>query len=596
MIELQKVRFKNLFSYGEEVTELQLGDMGICLVRGEIDDNNTKNLVKSNGSGKSSLLNSILWCLSGRTMHSDNPKVFNWFTDGNAWGQLEFKNGAVLTREKARSGGMSVSLELPNLSYDSTLSTTTNEQSRINRELMFDWDLFCGSVFFAQFGQPWLNMADQTRKKTIERILHIDRFSTYSDVSKSKINLATSDQNILKEKIRDINKTIQAAQADLNEAQESKNNWVDTSEKERDIYLKQAQEYLEQREAVVLEDMQVLQAKWDKVKLVEAKIDKIEADRRTIERALFSCQSKLDAKIDYIKSWEKKSGKVCDKCNQEVDCTHVDNQVSSHRKVRDDLQTEIADLESKIKASDALIVQIKARVEQSKPAITLDAAQKAVREWQRYDRLHQEALENRKNVQAEENPFVRQCAKLVARIGTLQASLKELEVSIGEADILVNHYNYIQKSYSDRKKIKSFVISDYLPYFNSRLEYYLNAFELDIKLRLSESLSIESSHWEYNYESGGEKMRSNVAFTFAIYDLHEELYGKQCNILVLDEVDGALDPHGVNSLIELIRNDLSKKVESIFIISHKHDMNNVFPREILISRDANRVSRIKEIR
>ena len=90
--------------------------------------------------------------------------------------------------------------------------------------------------------------------------------------------------------------------------------------------------------------------------------------------------------------------------------------------------------------------------------------------------------------------------------------------------------------------------------------------------------------WGYEFESGGERKRTDVAFMFAMFDFHEEMYGRQCNILVLDEVDGRLDDDGIDSLIGIIKNDLASKVESIMVISHRNMMHDIFPREIRVKR------------
>ncbi len=80
----------------------------------------------------------------------------------------------------------------------------------------------------------------------------------------------------------------------------------------------------------------------------------------------------------------------------------------------------------------------------------------------------------------------------------------------------------------------------------------------------------------------------------AIFDFHEHLYGRQCNILVLDEVDGRLDDDGVDALIDIIKNDLASRVETVLTISHKGLMHDTFPKEIKVSRK-NRFSTIEVI-
>jgi len=97
-------------------------------------------------------------------------------------------------------------------------------------------------------------------------------------------------------------------------------------------------------------------------------------------------------------------------------------------------------------------------------------------------------------------------------------------------------------------------------------------------------LSVESNMWGYEFESGGERKRTDVAFMLAMFDFHEQMYGRQCNVLVLDEVDGRMDDDGIDSLISVIKNDLANRVETILVISHRNLMFDTFPKEIKVVR------------
>jgi DNA repair exonuclease SbcCD ATPase subunit len=90
--------------------------------------------------------------------------------------------------------------------------------------------------------------------------------------------------------------------------------------------------------------------------------------------------------------------------------------------------------------------------------------------------------------------------------------------------------------------------------------------------------------WGYEFESGGERKRTDVAFMLAMFDFHEQMYGRQCNVLVLDEVDGRMDDDGIDSLISIIKNDLASRVETVLIISHRNMMFDTFEREIKVTR------------
>ena len=72
-------------------------------------------------------------------------------------------------------------------------------------------------------------------------------------------------------------------------------------------------------------------------------------------------------------------------------------------------------------------------------------------------------------------------------------------------------------------------------------------------------------------------------------DFYEVMYGRQCNLMVLDEVDGRMDEDGIEGLINIIRNDLLARVDNVLVISHRNQMFDAFDREIKVKR-VNRLS------
>jgi DNA repair exonuclease SbcCD ATPase subunit len=80
----------------------------------------------------------------------------------------------------------------------------------------------------------------------------------------------------------------------------------------------------------------------------------------------------------------------------------------------------------------------------------------------------------------------------------------------------------------------------------------------------------------------------------AAFDFHEVMYGRQSNILVLDEVDGRMDDDGIDGLINIIKQELASKAETILIVSHRNQMHDVFDKEIKVIKSDN-TSRIKQM-
>jgi len=727
MIDLESVSFENFISWGPYNTTLKLSGMEQCFIVGNVLDR-ADTYGKSNGSGKSSMMQAILWCLSGKTVYNQNPgdRILNWFSSGNARACLRFKNGDELTRIRTRQGDTELlyrrgTQEIINC----TLSTTGNQQRLLDKELKFDYNLFCGSVFFSQYRQPWLAMQDQARRQAFERIMGIDRLSIYAEVAKGKYDRALIEQEKRKTKIANFEATIATLMQQFETAQNSSSTFEASRKERREAKLRLAKEYEEKAAKCISIDVDALARKWVIVDKINAKITEIQSQKAEADTGISSAENtrlktvmrlkeeaqaakdiatessdaeetsiqdkcdkdvkKKQDEIDVInkkilsirteisnqngiinsqdaiiKRWIAKSGKICTECERELPADYANSKIDGPKAVKDTaerevlkLQKDIGDQEAKIAKinkqiaklesdaeaaitaasakSDAVIANIDKQLELSTNAANETAASiKAELEAKKVqlERLitatknklattqpdmtvneanaknsqrntlldsMRQAIKDAADIADEKNTHTKSIIELGQEIKKNEDLAKAEQKDLATYDIILTHLLYIQKAYSDRRKIKSYLISRHQPYFNSRLHHYLDLFGLDIKVSLTDSLGVESNLWGYDFQSGGERGRTDLAFMFAVFDLHQGIHGPQCNILVLDEPEKALDESGRQMLISVIKDDLATRFESIFIISHSDCFHDVFPHQITVER-TDRFSHITDIR
>lgn len=694
MLPLHEVEIRNFLSYGDYKTVIPLSDQSQCFITGEIIDGDDESKM-SNGAGKSSLMQAILWCLTGRTMHNANPgsKIINWFTGNDCIVKLKFKTGEVLTRIRRRSGESELMLTRSGEDIlNCTLSTTPNMQKLLNKELELDWDIFCGSVFCSQYSKAWLEMSDQVRKAALERITGIDRLSIYADIAKRKRMRTEVEQDKLRQNISVLEEAINEIEGNISDAKEKIETFDQSKRAKRDAKIAEAEEQEQNAETIQTIDIDKLKKKWAIVDKIQSKLDGLEKEKSEIDATIIALQEERSGKIadvneerdnkleeidneqeakesesqkqidDYgdkrtdlvdkrsaidgkieplkerVKFWEQKKGENCVECEQPVPDSHVSgkidpilDKIAKFEKQSEKLSSEIDSIDSKIKdikeadkriekeyedqkkllkentsnfiadikreyadkISDlerrkegrtSVIDAAKEKLAAHKPDITVELAKSTnAQQAQLLDsakKLRAEAEE----IMKEENPHIEIVEGFEWNLQSKTEQRDVLKKRLHDFDIIYKHLQYVYKAYSDRRRVKSYLISRHIPYFNNRLSHYLDAFKLDVKMELTESLSITSNKWGYDYLSGGERKRYDVAFMFAVLDLHTAIHGKQCNILVLDEVDGRLDTAGVEELIHIIKSELSSKFESIFIISHRKILKDVFPKHILVRR------------
>jgi len=711
-------------SWGGYETKLKLSDMEQCFIYGNIADAEVET---NNGAGKSSLTQTILWCLFGQTMYdSKGDDILNWFTDSNCQVTLKFKDGSELTRIRTRKGTTELLLSKASKEIiNCTLSTTTNQQKQLEKELGVDFDIFSRSVFFNQYKRPWLDMGDQSRKQILEKIMGIDRLSVYAKVAKKKRDRIELEQEKAKARLESINTTKGSLIKQLDSAKEASDKFEETRADRHAEKIEEAEDYEKQAKQHKAIDIKKLTAKWsiiDKInqhiESIKSKIEAIEdqigeaekqvdnadtaykravadldsahtkatrammdkwmdakgvlekassAKTSILEKHSYGLKSELSEANGTIKSlksrvelWENKSGKICAECEQTVPATHAKGKIDPIRAEWQTAEDEFARLskaiekctseiaaeetackkadkqtedaygqkiveadealtadkksartnrdEDKQKASEdkkrlikekedleATLEKVKKKVESNKPDMTVKEATAKNSQKKTLLDAAAKSIKEAEGALNEPNMHVKVASDLKCDIISQDEKAKAERRNIDNYNIVYKHLDYIYKAYSDRRKIKSFLISRHRPFFNSRLHYYLEMFGLDVRLSLTDSLALTSNLWGYNMQSGGERSRTDLSFMFAVYDLDEGIHGRQSNILVLDEPDKGLDSAGIQALINIIQNNLAVRFESIFVISHNRCFRDVFPHQAFVER-SDRFSYLSDIR
>jgi len=608
MLEMAFVSWSNFLSYGDYTTTIDLTTLGQCLITGFVnedennltDGNNNTNLRRSNGAGKSTIPNAILWCLFGKTMHSATPgdKVVNYFTGKDCWVKVTFKNGDYILRTRKANNSNELFYVKDgdeNCLTSDTLSIPKQQQAKLDRVFSLDYDLFCGSSFCTQYAKPWLEIADATRKKAFERLLHVDRFTYYAKIAKAKTD--TLDASVVKrrseidslkkdlirlenEVIR-VNDSIASYDANRRARIEAQNRTIEDAQKHMD--------------AIVLPDLAAVKKKWAFHEALEKQLRSIRIKKLDNKQTKISAaKSDVRSMNSKIAIWKEKKGKMCGECEQTVEDGHTQAKIEPLEAQLREFEAARDTAQASYDRNVALIKKIEGLIEKKRPKMTVSDAQGIITNHSNYQRIINNARSSIAAIEKEASPHADSLLSVQKQIDTIKSNIESKETSIRTDEELNKHYSYVYKAYNDRNKIKSLIFKEHLPYLNDRLRHYLDVFKLDIKISISDSLGIDSTHWGYAFESGGERKRTDVAIMLAIFDFHEQVYGRQSNILVLDEIDGRLDEEGIESLVDIIKNDLAHKVETILIISHRNNMKDTFDHEIQVSR-FNRLSSLSVI-
>jgi DNA repair exonuclease SbcCD ATPase subunit len=548
----------------------------------------------------SSLAAAILWCLFGRTINKDRPGdgVINWFTGKDCFVQIETVDGYVITRTRKSKGVAELSITKDGT--DQTQSTTENTQKYVIKLFGLDFEIFTSCVFFGQLGKSFLELTDAKRRAILERVFNLHRINIWAEVAKEKISTCEVEQARFSVALDSQQQELTRMQKELEARRADQARW----EQDCASRVAQAETRKKALESELL-NMQVpdvveLKRQWTVIEKIQDKLNEYETEKRKKATLAFSLGRDISRITGEEAAWKAKAGTTCPSCKQAIGKEHVASICEPFSGKKRELQSQIDAHQSEIARIEGLIEVTQKKVENAGPKQTVIEAEAVCREIERIRQQIEGVTAEVKRIKSEQNPYGDMIKRGEASIRLNEAAIEDLADQVKKYNILLLHLQYIFNAYNDKKKLKSFMLGDLVPFLNERVGYYLKAFDCEFDLKFTPTLQDSTSKWDYDYCSGGERKRIDLAVMFALYDLYVAIYGIQCNVMVLDEVDGRLDTVGVQAFVDVIEKDFVKKgnqnrPDAVFVISHKDEMRDAFPSKIKVVKEGG-FSKIVEAR
>lgn len=412
--------------------------------------------------------------------------------------------------------------------------------------------------------------------------------------------------------------------------------------------LRNAEEVIKQATSMMAEpDIEALRAGHERADIAERKRSDLTTQMREVQNKASRSQAEIARLEKVMSGWRARTGTVCQSCGQDVGEGHVDRhlgplqenidrervlyqsfdeQITKYRTLLqklaqiqrpdvslreaesiiqhnkralakaaeaqsglDRIRADLEDLKIKVDQYKSTTVLIESKIEVTRPEMSLGEANKLIVQFSQL-KNQIDVIESRiGEVTSETNPYISVCQEIEIRISGLQHEMEILEAEVKQLDVVYAHLNYVYKSYSDRRKIKSWLLAELIPFFNDRIHYYLDAFGVEMGITFTATLSDQTDKWDYEFCSGGERKKIDLSIMFALHDLYLSIYGPQCNFMVLDEVDSRLDRHGIEvfgEVVNAIANppDGRYAPDAIFVVSHKSELKDLFPTQIVIRK------------
>ena len=613
-LKFTNISLNNFLSFGE--AELSLDNNGYTLVSGI--NNNPDDLARSNGSGKSSIWEAIIWCLTGETIRGTKDVVRIGSTTGCSV-SLEFfvgKDKYKIVRTKDPSN-----LKVIINDVDKSGKGIRDTEKLLSEYLPDLTSSLLGSVVILGQGLPqrFTNNTPSGRKEVLEKLSKSD-FMIEDLKNRIKSRKETLDSSLRQEEdniIRlDAKKSILESSlksskdklSNLQEPNKDKIVELETELQQLDNQIENAfQEKEENNNNYLLVLDQYTQAK-DKLtddinRIKDESAKKINDYTQTINEI----QLKIKSLNDTIRA--KTTDGICPTCGQPL---------PGHEKLSADAEKEEVTLLNKdksnvesLKEQELELIREKEKdlkEEFSKKYSDVDILKGQLKsKIDESNELFNKLTVKKNNVslslkeeQYKIDNYSTTKTNLEKEIEDYMSEIENISTGIlyhnNEKESIYQHVEVINKMNTIvTRDFRGYLLINIINYIDMKSkEYCKDVFDTD-KISFTQdgnNISISYDGKEYECLSGGEKQKVDLIVQLAIRSMLCKFLDFTSNIIVLDELFDNLDSIGCERVLNLISNKLSD-VESIYIVTHRVDFPVPCDKEITIVKGVDKISKIQ---
>lgn len=546
MLLLEKIRWRNFLSTGNQWTEIVLNKNATTLVIGK------------NGAGKSTLLDAITYALFGKPFRKINkPQLHNSITKKNLLVELELQINGVpyLIRRGDRPGIFEVHQNGKLLNQN---AKNTEYQETLEKQIIkCNFKSFCQIVILGSATyQPFMGLPAGNRREIIEDLLDLQVFTTMNKLLVQRVNdnnsLIVEKSNakeLANQKIKLISKHLQEVR-DLNDKMISeKRDRLDSS--------KQQLSDLQRAASTLVEEIRTLRSSILDESSVSSKLKKLEHLKVKIVNKI----SSLNRDIEFFDSHDD-----CPTCNQSIEKTFKDCTIQSRKTKISETEDGLTQLESEYSKLSTRIEEI-SKISDSIIEKNLDLSAYNTKITGMIDYI--EELESDISKLDEKKIDVVDSSK----IEELRLELDSIDRELVELHDQKQIYQVIGALLKDGG-IKSKIVKQYIPIINKFINKYLSTMDFFVNFELNESFeeTIKSRYRdEFSYASfsEGEKMKINLAILFTWRAIAKLRNSINTNLLIMDEVlDGSIDAEAKDSFFQILS---TMTDTNVFVISHAGD-------------------------
>ena len=607
MIRLQKLSIRNFMSF--ESADLELQKTGLYLISGW-----NKKEGDSNGSGKSSILNAICFCLFGKTSTGlTKNDVRRWVTQKPMTVELTLSEGEEVYKITRTDDETTFTI-----SGKPVEGHKADIQSTINETFKTSYDIFINSTMFSlNRSNPLAASTDAEKKKLFKPIFQLERLDKAYDKAKDKYSRLSTN-------LDGLNISFSHNESDLKEAKVQELSYQDKYNGFSDERNKAIAEL-----KTKIENLTPKPEEGNLVKELKAKVDTLEEEYKALTPLVDSWRLTLSSmqeeKLVARSKWQEdaelllgiaelKESVICKHCGSTITRTNMVIHRNELEKEQGLLSDKATNIEKKMVEVDKKIVtflDLEVRLDSAKRKLDDELHKVAMR--QSANEINEQRIKDLegqiRKLAKSDNPYNDMLVKTRDKISKLELEVEKGKGEIEKTSIDADVYAFLKWVFS-KEGVSSFIIERAFGRLESLANRYLSlisteGFQLEIKPQkelkskaIKEEIDIvvktgnqRALYWAL---SDGQRQRLNIAMLLAVYRLCKDLGINRFDFLLLDEVlDLSLAEKGQSDVMGLMRRLLASEVHNIFVISHRPEISADFDRNIEVVRREDGVSYVK---
>ena len=646
-LRFKRVDIENFRSINKAIVTLE--NQGIVVVKGinEYEDKAT-----SNGSGKSSVFESIIFALFEETSNGEKDVANRIIGNGYCITlYFDIDNDKYVIIRKCENNKATVQLFKNDADISARNKTDTNKL--ILTILSLSKSVFLDSIFLSQGANTNLSSLSPTaRKERLEVLTNTDttinefkqklkevqeKYETISNQCQTEISklqgnvqaLNTQKSTVLM-KINEINQQIARREAlgNLNDIE----NEIKKCEKLIEDFnndLEEQENKINNKDNEIIEFRKTSDEDRDKKEKLTENLNTKRVEYRDLENEFSNETFKMDIAQKEIIRLEGEITKIrnsdtCPTCGRKYDNINEEHIQKTIKEYESKIQEQKLILDEITKVQTTITKQIEDKEAEGR---NISKFIEAVDEKLDIFKTQVKVLEQQKQQLIQEKQDIINNINTVNESIRLWRNKKEeiLKIDIGNKDefekilqdldnrleLLDKNINQEQANYNESvnyvecikhcvqlvtKDFRTYLLQNSINYLNKVLENYStllfsNAGDI---IRISNNdtkLDITLGNATYESLSGGEKTRVNIALLLAQKSLANIIGNIDCNIIILDEILGYCDSQAEINIIDLITKEL-EALESIYMVSHK-EIPIGYDTQLIVVKDKNGLSAVR---